>query len=178
MLLLTILPKSEKTAVEIFKNKSVLSVTLVFVLYNLAHYSSIPFYGTYQINELGFSLKFVSLLTIFGSSVRIIVSRPWGKYADKKSFSAMIEKCFLILVISQVCVILSTPATGKTMFTLYYIFHGIAMGGINSALINLVFNYVSPDKRADSLAITQAAAGLAGFLTPPCNKSACIRHTA
>ena len=38
------------------------------------------------------------------------------------------------------------------------------MGGINSALINLVFDYVDPDKRADSLAISQAASGLAGFL--------------
>ena len=29
---------------------------------------------------------------------------------------------------------------------------------------NLIFDYVSPDKRADSLAICQAASGVAGFL--------------
>ena len=50
------------------------------------------------------------------------------------------------------------------MFVLYYIFHGIALGGINSAFINLIFDYVSTERRADALAITQAFAGLAGFL--------------
>ena len=51
------------------------------------------------------------------------------------------------------------------MFILYYFFHGVAQGGINSALTNLIFDYVPTEKRADSLAITQALAGLTGFLT-------------
>lgn len=54
------------------------------------------------------------------------------------------------------------------MFILYNIFHGIALGGINSSLTNLIFDYVPLEKRADSLAITQAAAGLTGFLTTLC----------
>jgi hypothetical protein len=44
----------------------------------------------------------------------------------------------------------------------------MALGGINSALINLIFDYVPIEKRADSLAIAQAIAGLAGFLTTLC----------
>lgn len=51
------------------------------------------------------------------------------------------------------------------MFTLYYIFYGIAQGGINSALINLIFDYSSNEQRADSLSICQALSGLAGFLS-------------
>ena len=51
------------------------------------------------------------------------------------------------------------------MFVLYYLLHGIALGGLNSALINLIFDYVPVEKRADSLAVTQAFAGLSGFLT-------------
>lgn len=80
----------------------------------------------------------------------------------------MIEKCFLVLGVSQLCVILAVPSNGKIMFWLYYILHGIAMGGINSALINLIFDYVAPEKRADSLAVTQAVSGLTGFLTTLC----------
>ena len=157
-----------KSMVETFKNKSVLQVTAIFVIYYIANYASHPFYGTYQINELGFSLKFVSALSICGSVTRVLVSKFWGRYADKKSFAAMIEKCFLFLGVSYICVILSVPSNGKIMFALYYILHGAAMGGINSALINLVFDYVVPEKRADSLAISQAAAGLSGFLTTIC----------
>jgi hypothetical protein len=48
---------------------------------------------------------------------------------------------------------------------LYYIFHSIAMGGTNSALINLTFDYVPFETRSDSLAICQAISGVIGFLS-------------
>ena len=60
---------------------------------------------------------------------------------------------------------MAVPSNGAVMFALYYVFYGIAMGGINSALINLVFDYADTDTRSDSLAITQAVSGLVGFLT-------------
>lgn len=149
---------------EVLSNKDVIRVSLVFVLYNIALYSATPFYGTYQINELGFSLKMVSGLTILSSIVRIFFSRFWGNYADKNSFAKMIEKCLLILAIGFGCVAIASPKNGLIMFAFYYVCSGVAQGGINSALINLIFDYVSPDKRADSLAICQAAAGGVGFL--------------
>lgn len=154
-----------KNIADVFNNKDILKVTAVFVFYNIAHYVAVPFYGTYQINELGFNLKFISLLSIGSSITRIAVSKFWGRYADKNSFAKMIEKCFLVLLFSLICVIFSVLSNGKIMFMLYYIFHGIAMGGINSALINLIFDYAPYEKRADALAISQAASGLAGFLT-------------
>lgn len=157
-----------KDLAEVLKNKRVLQVTAVFVIYYISNYASTPFYGVYQINELGFNLKFVSALSICSSIVRFLFSKFWGKYADKSSFASMIEKCFILLAVSNICVIFAVPANGQIMFTLYYIFHGIAMGGINSALINMVFDYAPYKNRADSLAICQAASGTFGFLTTLC----------
>ena len=156
---------------ELFKNKKVLKITGIFVLYNISIYSSVPFYGTYQINELGLSLKTVSVLVILGNISRILVSRFWGGYADRKSFAAMTEKCLMFLGISQLCALFAVPSNGVVMFSLYYFLHGIAMGGINSALINLIFDYVDPEKRSDSLAITQSVSGIVGFLTTVCMSS-------
>ncbi len=153
---------------DLVKNKNVLKITGVFVLYYISTYASVPFYGTYQINELALSLKTVSLLVILGNISRILVSRLWGKYADRKSFAAMTEKCLMFLGVAQLCALFATAKNGAVMFALYYFFHGIAMGGINSALINLIFDYVAPEKRSDSLAITQAASGLVGFFTTVC----------
>lgn len=147
------------------KNKNVLRVTVVFLLYNVSTYASVPFYGTYKINELGMDLKVVSAIVIGGSVTRILVSKFWGKYADNKSFAAMLEKCFIFLAAAQVCAAFAVPANGTVMFILYYAIHGVAMGGINSALVNLIFDYVEPERRANSLAITQAVSGVAGFLT-------------
>lgn len=149
---------------EIINNKNVLHVTVIFVLYYISTYVATPFYGTYLINELSFNLKLVSALTIFSSILRIFVSKFWGQYADKTSFTNMIQKCLLVLGFGYFFAACAVPANGKVMFTLYYALHGIALGGINSALINLVFDYVPIDKRSDSLAICQAASGAAGFV--------------
>ena len=157
-----------QTIGELISNKNILRVCGVFILYNISNYASVPFYGTYQIGELGFSLKFVSAIVMCGSISRVLVSKRWGRYADKKSFTAMIEKCLIFTGISQLFVVFANPTTGKLTFILYYIFNGIAQGGINSALINLIYDYVPLEKRADSLAITQAVAGLVGFLTTLC----------
>ena len=148
---------------DIFRNKAVLKVTGVFVIYYIAKSISVPFYGTYLINELGCNLKFISALSIFSSIARILVSKFLGRYADKKSFADMIEKCFLIMALGHLCVICAVPANGKIMFALYYLFQGVAMGGVNSALVNLVFDYVPYEKRSNSLAVCQAASGTVGF---------------
>ncbi len=150
------------------KNKKLTHVMAVFVLYYLATYVSTPFYGTYQIGELGFSLTFVSALTILSSVVRILVSKPWGWYADKTSFASMIEKCLMVLLVAYLCAAFAVPANGRVMFALYFVFHGIAQGGINSALTNMIFDYVPEGERSDSLAICQAAAGSLGFAATVC----------
>ena len=114
----------------LLKNKNIIRVTIVFVLYYVSCYISTPFYGTYQIGELGLSLTFISAIVMCGSMSRVFVSKFWGRYADKKFFAAMIEKCFIFLGLAQLCAVLAVPQTGKVMFVLYYVFHGIALGGI------------------------------------------------
>ena len=152
----------------VMRNKKILKVTTVYVIYNISHYVSVPFYGTYMIGELGLDLKTVALAALVSSVSRIAVSKAWGKYADKRSFAVMIEKCFAFLAVSAVCVMFATPSNGLIMFVLYYLFHGIAMGGINSAMVNMVFDYAPFEMRSDALAISQAAAGIAGFVTTVC----------
>lgn len=155
----------KRTIGELVKNKNILRVSIVFILYYVSYYISIPFYGTYQINELGLSLTYVSAIVMCGSISRIFVSKFWGRYADRKSFTRMIEKCFIFLGLAELCAAFAVPQNGRIMFLLYYLFQGIAFGGISNALINLVFDYVTVEQRADSLAITQAIAGSTGFIT-------------
>lgn len=154
-----------KTLKNVFTNKKVLSVTIVTLFFNVGFYSISPFLGTYMINDLGFSLQFTSFLAILSSISRCFVSIPWGKYADKTSFSKMIEKCFGVLAISYFFIVLSNPNNGMIMLALYYVVNGIALGGVNSALFNLIFDYAPKDSREDSLAVCQSLSGIAGFLT-------------
>lgn len=150
---------------KLLRNKDYRRTIVLFLLYYVATYATTPFFGTYQIGELGLSMTLIFLLTNCGSLSRIFVSRFWGRYADKNSFLKMLLYCFVFLALAFLSTALAMPATGTVAFLLYFLFHGIASGGINSALTNLVFDYTSHEERADALAISQAIAGTVGFLT-------------
>ncbi|MBQ9995593.1 MAG: MFS transporter [Clostridia bacterium] len=147
------------------QDKTVVKVTVLFVIWHLATSSATPFYGTYLIKELGFSLQFVSILSIVYSLVRASVSTFWGKYADKNSFASMVRLCLLIAGIGFLVNVFTVPSNGAVFYTIYYALYAVAMGGINSALTNLVFDYVAPDTRSNALALSQAVSGVVGFVT-------------
>ena len=75
------------------KNKKLIKTVIIIGLYYVSTYVSTPFFGVYQVNELGLNLKTIAVLALLESISRIIVSRKWGRYADSHSFSVMIKKC-------------------------------------------------------------------------------------
>ena len=154
--------KLKETLKGLLGEKAVRRMVLVCVLWHVASSCAVPFYGAYQLNELGFSMKFVSVLSIIYSVVRIAFSHMLGKYADKKSFAHMSFICFLIVGAGFLINVFTVPGNGKILFTAYYCLYAIAMGGINGALTNLVFENVKGENRRDALAIN---GGIAGFAT-------------
>ncbi len=147
------------------QDKNVVKVTVLFMIWHMATSSATPFYGTYLIKELGFSLQFVSILSIIYSLVRASVSTFWGKFADKNSFATMVSICLCIAGAGFFVNIFTVPANGRIFYTLYYALYAVSMGGINSALTNLVFDMVGPEKRSNALALSQSVSGLLGFVT-------------
>ncbi|MBE6673991.1 MAG: MFS transporter [Ruminococcaceae bacterium] len=147
----------------LFKNKTILKVVCVFVLWNVASYITTSYMGAYQVNDLGFSPVFASVVIIIGSLVRATISRPVGKFADRFSFCKMLYFCFGIEVLAFLTASLITPANGKYMYIIYYVLYCIGCAGTNSAIINLIYDYVDFDKRTSALALVNTASGFAGF---------------
>lgn len=150
---------------ETFKNKDIQKITLLFVLWYVTKGVSEPFNSVYMIKELDFSLTFISILSMLQAVFRVLCSRAFGAYADKYSFAKMLRICFIFALLGFISAAIAVPSNGAVAFAVHYITHGIALAGISSALINLIFDYVPHENRADSLAVTQSLSGLAGFLT-------------
>ena len=106
-------------------------------------------------------------LALFGTAMVFSAGYAYAdfRYDDSTYF---MKRQSIFLAIGMGCVVFATPANGLVMFVMYYLFHGIAMGGINSAIVNMVFDYAPLEMRSDALAISQAAAGVMGFLTTVC----------
>lgn len=149
---------------ELIRDKNLFKVILISVLWNVVHYSATPFYGSYQIKELGFTMTFVSILSVAYAIVRSIFSKPMGKFADKYSFAKMLNICFCIMLVAFGLNIFTVPENGKVFYTIYYMLFAVAMAGINSAVINLIYDYVDKEKRTGALALKSTLAGFAGFL--------------
>ena len=167
-------PKKEETLevpqksgmFESLKDKNVLRVTLVFCLWQISNACASPFYGAYKENDLGFDAVFgVAILGAIYAVARSVFSFVWGKYADKYSFASMLQICFTIAGIAFLVNSFCRPENGRIVYPIYYTLNAIAMGGINSALINLCYDYVTPEKRTDALAVSLAISGVCGFLT-------------
>jgi hypothetical protein len=77
----------------------------------------------------------------------------------------MLNICFALVTIAFGINIFTTPKNGSILYVCYVILHAISMAGINSSVINLIYDYVEPKKRTSALALKSAFAGFAGFFT-------------
>lgn len=157
----------KKSIKEIIKNKTLLKIIIVFVIWNVANYATVSFSGAYQVGEnaLAFTTTFASIVVIISSLARVIFSKPLGKFADKYSFCKMLYICFSIEAVAFAINIFTVPSNGKVLFTIYSIIHAIGQAGINSAIINLAYDYVSDDQKTGAVALVNTFSGFAGFLT-------------
>jgi Na+/melibiose symporter-like transporter len=155
----------KKSIGALLKNKTLFKVIVVFVLWNIANYATVSFSGAYQVGALGFTTTFASLIVIVSSIARVIFSKPIGKFADKHSFCKMLYICFGIEAIAFAINIFTVPANGKIFFTAYNIIHAIGQAGINSAIINLAYDYVEDNQKTGAVALVNTFSGFAGFFT-------------
>lgn len=152
-----------KEALTLFKNKTVLKIVFVFILWNIASCITTSYMGAYQVYDLGFTTGFSSLVIMIGSLARAVISRPFGKFADKFSFCKMLYICFGIEALAFASAAFITPGNGRYMYMIYYILYCIGCAGVNSSIINLIYDYVDFDNRTGALAMVNAASGFAGF---------------
>ncbi len=162
------IPKSEHTPLkkdikEMLSTKSTLCIILLGGLWSVCSNISVPFYGTYQVKELGFSMSFIAVLSIITAISRIPASILLGKYADKYSFGKMLKICYVVKGISFLAMVFATPENGYILYPVYTMCSSVAFGGINSAEINIVYDYVAPEKRMNVIAVKQTLYGLSGF---------------
>lgn len=150
---------------EILSDKKLLIILPVSVLWNVAMYFTRPFLGTYQEQELQFTAQLSSIIIIAGSLLRAVFAHPFGKIADKSSFANMLVICMVIEIASFFIMAFTTPVLHtEFLYWLHFALYCIGMAGINSATINLIYDYVKKEKITCALAVNTSLAGLIGFL--------------
>ncbi len=149
---------------ELFQYKRLRKIIFLCVLWNIATYITTPFYGSYQIKELGFSMTFVSVLAFVHAAARALVSHPFGKYADKTSFERVLTIGLSIAAAGFIVNVFTVPSNGKYLYAIHYILYAVSLAAISGGLLNLVFTEVPNHLRMCAYALEQGISGLSGFL--------------
>ncbi len=157
---------TKNSIIKLLKNKSLDRLLVLSALAGVINSCAMPFFGTYQNNELGFSLVFISVIGIIHVIVRCAAAIFMGLYADRRSFLSMLNLSYVFGLLSYVITIFTIPSNGKLMYTLFYtVFFAIFQAGYGNGIMNLVFDTVDPYHRTGAWALHNVVSGLVGFFT-------------
>lgn len=153
---------------DIFKrvmtNRALFKLIPIDVFFYLSIGISTPFFASYLREELGFKMSVITAITIVGVVARITASPIMGRISDKKSFSFTMILCTVFLGVAFLGACFAAPGAARWIYLVYVIFYGFSTAGLNSGLLNLVYDYVAPADRAAALGIKNACGGFVGFL--------------
>ncbi|MBO5851827.1 MAG: MFS transporter [Clostridia bacterium] len=147
----------------LFSNKNLMKTLPIFIVWDIAHYITVSFAYAYQSNTLGFSPLTMTLFTIGGSLLRALLSRPFGKFADKYSFAKMLFVCFISHSLGFAVLTFTVPSIGLVGYILYTVFSYVGSIGIASSQINLIYDQVKAEERSSAFALSRTFSGFAGF---------------
>ena len=152
------------TIKRISKNRNFVKVVGVGLLWNIASALSISFFASYLREELAFTFTVIALLSTASAAARIIASPLLGKIADRFSFATSMTIAFGLAGLGFLAMVFTAPET-KWLYIVYACLYGFAMAGINSGVINLVYDYVEHRDRATAMGVKNALGGFLAFFT-------------
>ncbi len=149
----------------ILQNRGLLKIFPIYIIYYAAQMSALPFYSTYQVKELGFSMTFVAVLSALTAISRSVASVFLGKYGDRRGFVKTLNIAFIFAAAAYFINIFTVPKNGMVFYTVYTVLNAVTAAGIGVADSNIIFEYATPSTRVGALAIKGTLAGAVGFLT-------------
>lgn len=147
------------------QNKIYVKLIIINAVWALANNITSPFLSTYQIKELGFSMTFISTITIAVSFLQMFVVYFFGRYSMRHSYASIMRISYIFALFSFLFVVLSTPANGKVMFTTYRLFTLFFGAASAVSSTSLLFAITHPSERTAAIAFNTILTGLIGFGT-------------
>ncbi len=140
-------------------DKGFRQITYLKLIWNVAIGISTPFHGTYINNQLGISLAMVSIISALGCGMRAVISRPFGRFADRTSRAKSLIISMSASALAFLVFSFAAPGNGVIMYTIFVMIDAIHAAGATNGLTNIVFDFIKPDMRTNAFAIQGALSG-------------------
>ena len=143
-------------------NRNFVNVIILTSLWEIGRYTTIGFMGTYQIKELAYTVGAVQVINIVANFARFAVSKPFGRYSDKTSFSRGAEIGLIIAAASFAVNMFTTPSN-RVFVIIYTILFNVAAAGTSQNFFSIAYSYVDGDYFVEASAIKNSISGILGF---------------
>ena len=124
---------------------------------------TIGFLGTFKYKELAMSAVLVQVVNIVANLLRAAVSRPLGKYSDRKTFAKGFELGLYLAAGSFVACMFTTEKTWL-LILVYTALYNASVAGTNQNSFNMAYSYVDSKYVVQALSIRNSISGTVGFL--------------
>ncbi len=146
----------------LWKNKRYVRYVIVNVIWAMATNFSLPFFGTYQINELGFSMTLISVLSTVLSVVQLISVAIFGRLSMLKPCLTILKIGYPVAVASYAVMAFTTPENGIVMFIIHRVLTLVGSAAITVGG-TITYQITSYRERTAALAINSVITGAVGF---------------
>lgn len=143
-------------------NKQFQYIVILDIMRNIAAYLTLGFLGTFKTKDLMFSIGTVQMINIFAYICRCLVSKPFGRYADRHSYVKVLELGYIIAATAY-AVNMFTSQNTRWLIVLFTVLYFISDAAINANSLNVLYSYVKSDYFAYAAAIKNSISGIFGF---------------
>ncbi len=143
-------------------NRSFRHIIYLTVLWDAARYFTVGFMGIFKTKDLMISVFAVQVINMAANICRIFVSRPLGRYSDKKSFAKGFELALYFAAAAFLANVFTTPRHWY-LVVVYTVFYNISLAGTNQNTFNITYSYVDKAYITQAMALKSSIGGICGF---------------
>lgn len=129
-----------------------------------------PFFTVYLVSQLGYSMSFVTLMTVVSQVANLAVLRMWGNLSDRISNKTVLRVCgplFLVCIFAWTQVAMPHDRHfAILLLTVLHILMGIATAGVNLASGNIGLKLAPRGRATAYLAASSIVNSLTASLAP------------
>lgn len=146
-----------------FRKKEVRNAMILTAITEFARYITIGFMGTYKTVDLGFSVSKIQIFNVAACLGRFVISRPLGKYSDKKAYAQGYYIGNLMTLAAFIIGAFTSQKTGWLIipFTALY---QMSFAGTNQNTFNMMYSFVDDEYILSAMAVNNSVRGIFGFL--------------
>ena len=151
----------------LLKDKKYIKLLVVFLLAAIADNVITPFLGTYEVNELNFSMSFISFLITLETLMRIGSMFLFGQLSKKLSHETILSIAYPLTFLAYLLNIFSSPEA-PCFYVIYILIKSMGIGAAAISTTNIILEFIPREYQASAISIHTVVSGVLGFLATVC----------